>query len=39
MAVFLLNCRREIPSQRYMKTRVFAFRDINPVAPVHILIV
>ena len=27
----------EIPSQRYMKTRVFAFRDINPVAPVHIL--
>ena len=38
--IFCRIAAGEIPSQKvYEDERVFAFRDINPVAPVHILIV
>lgn len=38
--IFSKIIRREIPAQIVFETeRVLAFRDINPVAPVHILVV
>lgn len=38
--IFSKIIRREIPAQIVFETeRVLAFRDINPVAPVHILVI
>ncbi len=38
--IFCKIIRGEVPSQKvYEDDKVYAFRDINPVAPVHILII
>ena len=38
--VFCKIIKREIPSEKvYEDDEIFAFKDINPVAPIHILVI
>ncbi len=40
MTLFERICRREIPADIVLETdQALAFRDVNPVAPVHVLVV